>query len=85
MFYTAEINLATIADRMAVKKAVQSGNVQDAIEKVNDLNPEVKKSFDNLGDFDEYFFLLEHSWDKYLFEQCKLFFGKAHLQIGSSF
>jgi len=26
---------------MAVKKAVQSGNVEDAIEKVNDLNPEV--------------------------------------------
>ncbi|KAK8941576.1 hypothetical protein KSP40_PGU012223 [Platanthera guangdongensis] len=35
-----EIDLATITDRMAVKKAVQSGNVQDAIEKVNDLNPE---------------------------------------------
>jgi glucose-induced degradation protein 8 len=26
---------------MAVKMAVQSGNVQDAIEKINDLNPEV--------------------------------------------
>lgn len=26
---------------MAVKKAVQCGNVEDAIEKVNDLNPEV--------------------------------------------
>ena len=26
---------------MAVKKAVQSGNVEDAIDKVNDLNPEV--------------------------------------------
>ena len=26
---------------MAVKKAVQNGNVEDAIEKVNDLNPEV--------------------------------------------
>lgn len=38
---TAEIDLATITDRMAVKKAVQNGNVQDAIEKVNDLNPEV--------------------------------------------
>ncbi|KAJ8549606.1 hypothetical protein K7X08_033313 [Anisodus acutangulus] len=31
-----DIDLATITDRMAVKKAVQSG----AIEKVNDLNPE---------------------------------------------
>ncbi|XP_073134483.1 protein GID8 homolog isoform X1 [Henckelia pumila] len=36
-----EIDLATITDRMAVKKAVQSGNVEDAIEKVNDLNPEI--------------------------------------------
>lgn len=30
---------------MAVKKAVQSGNVEDAIEKVNDLNPEVSLQF----------------------------------------
>lgn len=37
----ADIDLATITDRMAVKKAVQAGNVEDAIEKVNDLNPEV--------------------------------------------
>ena len=29
---------------MAVKKAVQNGNVEDAIEKVNDLNPEVHTS-----------------------------------------
>ncbi|CAA7029683.1 unnamed protein product [Microthlaspi erraticum] len=36
-----EIDLATITDRMAVKKAVQNGNVEDAIEKVNDLNPEI--------------------------------------------
>ncbi|XP_020242136.1 glucose-induced degradation protein 8 homolog isoform X2 [Asparagus officinalis] len=38
---TEHIDLATITDRMAVKKALQSGNVQDAIEKVNDLNPEI--------------------------------------------
>nr|XP_043620973.1 protein GID8 homolog [Erigeron canadensis] len=36
-----DIDLGTITDRMAVKKAVQSGNVEDAIEKVNDLNPEI--------------------------------------------
>lgn len=41
----ADIDLATITDRMAVKKAVQCGNVEDAIEKVNDLNPEVKMPF----------------------------------------
>ncbi|XP_074269923.1 protein GID8 homolog isoform X2 [Silene latifolia] len=38
---TEHIDLATITDRMAVKKAVQCGNVEDAIEKVNDLNPEI--------------------------------------------
>ncbi|GAB4826904.1 Glucose-induced degradation complex subunit [Ancistrocladus abbreviatus] len=36
-----DIDLATITDRMAVKKAVQCGNVEDAIEKVHDLNPEI--------------------------------------------
>eukprot|EP00245_Coleochaete_scutata_P006533 TRINITY_DN20_c0_g1_i4.p1 TRINITY_DN20_c0_g1~~TRINITY_DN20_c0_g1_i4.p1 ORF type:complete len:240 (+),score=63.83 TRINITY_DN20_c0_g1_i4:209-928(+) len=36
-----DIDLGTITDRMAVRKAVQSGNVEDAIEKVNDLNPEI--------------------------------------------
>ncbi|KAG4199687.1 hypothetical protein ERO13_A05G163100v2 [Gossypium hirsutum] len=38
---THHIDLATITDRMAVKKAVQCGNVEDAIEKINDLNPEI--------------------------------------------
>ncbi|XP_019168672.1 PREDICTED: glucose-induced degradation protein 8 homolog [Ipomoea nil] len=36
-----DIDLATITDRMAIKEAVQRGNVEDAIEKVNDLNPEI--------------------------------------------
>ncbi|KMZ62858.1 putative Protein C20orf11 [Zostera marina] len=35
----SDIDLSTIMDRMAVKQAVQSGNMVDAIEKVNDLNP----------------------------------------------
>ncbi|KAL1099608.1 hypothetical protein V6Z11_D05G174100 [Gossypium hirsutum] len=38
---THHIDLATITDRMAVKKAAQCGNVKDAIEKINDLNPEI--------------------------------------------
>ncbi|TYH71357.1 hypothetical protein ES332_D05G180700v1 [Gossypium tomentosum] len=38
---THHIGLATITDRMAVKKAAQCGNVKDAIEKINDLNPEI--------------------------------------------
>ncbi|GBG68578.1 hypothetical protein CBR_g3123 [Chara braunii] len=36
-----EIDLATITDRMTVRRAVQSGNVEDAIYRVNDLNPEI--------------------------------------------
>ncbi|KAG6517157.1 protein GID8 homolog [Zingiber officinale] len=36
-----DIDLGTITDRMAVKQALQSGNVEDAIEKVNDLNPTI--------------------------------------------
>ena len=32
---------AAITDRMEIRKAVQSGNVEEAIERVNDLNPEV--------------------------------------------
>ncbi|XP_042419574.1 protein GID8 homolog [Zingiber officinale] len=35
------VDLATITDRMTVKQALQSGNVEDAIEKVNDLNPTI--------------------------------------------
>ncbi|KAK1304051.1 hypothetical protein QJS10_CPB11g00939 [Acorus calamus] len=37
---TEHIDLTMITDRMAVKKAMQCGNVDHAIEKVNDLNPE---------------------------------------------
>eukprot|EP00878_Enallax_costatus_P041393 GHUV01048146.1.p1 GENE.GHUV01048146.1~~GHUV01048146.1.p1 ORF type:complete len:106 (-),score=16.59 GHUV01048146.1:66-383(-) len=33
--------LSTITDRMEIRKAVQSGQVEEAIDKVNDLNPEV--------------------------------------------
>ncbi|CAI9760202.1 unnamed protein product [Fraxinus pennsylvanica] len=39
--FVGEIDLETITDRIAVKKAVQSGHVGDAIEKINDLNPEI--------------------------------------------
>nr|KAJ0228316.1 hypothetical protein LSAT_V11C100042060 [Lactuca sativa] len=39
-----DIDLATITDRMAVKKAVQSGNIEDAIEKVNYLNLEIEEA-----------------------------------------
>ncbi|GJP72752.1 hypothetical protein CLOP_g3499 [Closterium sp. NIES-67] len=34
-------DLACIAERMAVKQAVQLGDVEDAIDRVNDLNPEI--------------------------------------------
>ena len=36
------IDLAAITDRMEIRKAVQSGNVEEAIERVNDLNPEAR-------------------------------------------
>lgn len=36
-----DTDLGTITDRVAVRKALQNGNVEDAIEKVNDLNPEI--------------------------------------------
>jgi hypothetical protein len=35
------VDLSSIADRTAIRKAVQSGDVEDAIERVNDLNPEI--------------------------------------------
>ena len=35
------VDLAAITDRMEIRRAVQSGNVEAAIEKVNDLDPEV--------------------------------------------
>ncbi|KAK6797550.1 hypothetical protein RDI58_005252 [Solanum bulbocastanum] len=41
MLLIAEIDLATIKDRMAIKNVVQSGNVEHAIEMVNDLNPKI--------------------------------------------
>lgn len=37
-------NLDEITDRMVIRKAVQSGNVEEAVEKVNDLNPEVSEA-----------------------------------------
>lgn len=40
---TNHIDLATVTDRMGVKKAVQNGHVVDAIEKVNNLDPEILK------------------------------------------
>ncbi|CAI7807849.1 unnamed protein product, partial [Closterium sp. NIES-54] len=33
-------DLGAVAERMAVKQAVQRGDVEDAIDRVNDLNPE---------------------------------------------
>jgi len=35
------VQLSTILDRMEIRKAVQAGQVEEAIDKVNDLNPEV--------------------------------------------
>ncbi|KAF9584655.1 hypothetical protein BGW38_005706 [Lunasporangiospora selenospora] len=35
------VNLDSIQDRMIVRTAIQRGNIEEAIEKVNDLNPEI--------------------------------------------
>lgn len=37
-------NLSTITDRTDIRKAVQSGELESAIERVNDLNPEVSQA-----------------------------------------
>jgi hypothetical protein len=38
---TAGIDLNSISDRMLIRNAIQSGNIEEGIERVNDLNPEV--------------------------------------------
>mmetsp|Transcript_12756 Transcript_12756/g.35865 ORF Transcript_12756/g.35865 Transcript_12756/m.35865 type:complete len:231 (-) Transcript_12756:67-759(-) len=35
------VDLESITDRMQIRKAVQNGDVNDAIDRVNDLNPEI--------------------------------------------
>jgi glucose-induced degradation protein 8 len=38
------VDLETIQDRMVIRTAVQKGNIDEAIERVNELNPEVRSS-----------------------------------------
>lgn len=38
---TPGVQLSSILDRMEIRKAVQAGAVEEAIDKVNDLNPEI--------------------------------------------
>jgi hypothetical protein len=40
----AAMDLSTIQERMEIRRAVQSGQVDVAIDKVNDMNPEVRTS-----------------------------------------
>ena len=35
------VQLGSIEDRMNIRKAVQSGKIEEAIERVNDLDPEI--------------------------------------------
>lgn len=51
---------------MAVKKAVQSGNVEDAIEKVNDLNPEVRAFLFLVSPSCQMCFKIELKLDRYI-------------------
>ncbi|KAJ1473759.1 hypothetical protein T484DRAFT_1834966 [Baffinella frigidus] len=39
--YKAEVDLSSISDRMLIRSAVHGGEIQGAIERVNDLNPEI--------------------------------------------
>jgi hypothetical protein len=39
------VDLQTIGDRMNIREALQRGDVQEAITRVNDLNPEVRFTF----------------------------------------
>jgi hypothetical protein len=41
--HSAGIDLSTISDRMAIRAAIQRGEVEEGIERVNDLNPEVHR------------------------------------------
>jgi hypothetical protein len=39
----AGVELGSITDRMEIRNAVQRGQVEEAIDRVNDLNPEVRR------------------------------------------
>lgn len=39
------VELSSITDRMQIRQAVQSGDVEAAIDRVNDLNPEVRLEY----------------------------------------
>jgi len=43
----ADVDLNSIGDRMQIRAAVHHGNIADAIERVNDLNPEILET--NVG------------------------------------
>eukprot|EP01080_Neovahlkampfia_damariscottae_P011325 gene11325-4137_t len=48
-----EIDLNSITERVSIRNSIQNGNIEEAIEKVNDLNPEI------LDTNQELFFLLQ--------------------------
>lgn len=50
---SSAVELATIENRMNIREAVQRGDVEEAIERVNDLNPEVSLWF---------VFVVSHIW-----------------------
>jgi hypothetical protein len=38
---STNVDLSSIQDRMDIRNAIQDGNIEEAIEKVNDLDPEI--------------------------------------------
>ncbi|KAF5843313.1 CTLH/CRA C-terminal to lish motif domain-containing protein [Dunaliella salina] len=45
---TPNVELSSITDRMEVRRALQSGSVEEAIDRVNDINPEILESHPEL-------------------------------------
>ena len=42
------VDLSSIQDRMDIRNAVQAGRIEEAIERVNDLDPEVANIFKDI-------------------------------------
>ena len=60
---SAGIDLSTISDRMAIRAAIQRGEVEEGIERVNDLNPEVRRHFSPLFSYSSHLF---STWFTYI-------------------
>ena len=37
-----QVNMQTVQDRVAIRDSIMAGDIENAIEKINDLNPQVR-------------------------------------------